>query len=121
MSKPVPLSPARAGSTALTLPTGSDAPSVGILSRTLLSTPDVRVVTMHFADGEELTTHTSNRRALVQVVVGACDFCVDDQWARLAAGELMHLPPNQPHAVRASHGAFTLLLTLSAEPTSSQP
>ncbi len=120
MSNPVPLSPDRAGRCALTLPSGADTPSVGILSRTLLSTPDVRLVTMHFAADEELTTHTSNRRALVQVLTGACEFWVDDQWSRLATGELMHLPPNQPHAVRASHGAFTLLLTLTAEPTSSQ-
>ena len=34
----------------------------GIVSRTLLQTPELRVVLFAFADGQELTSHTSRRR-----------------------------------------------------------
>ena len=50
-----------------------ESPS-GIVSRTVLQTPEARVILFTFADGQELTSHTSRRRALVQILNGACDF-----------------------------------------------
>lgn len=91
----------------------------GIVSRTLLQTPEVRVVLFTFADGQELTTHTSARRAVAHVLEGVCDFFFADRWERLAAGTLLHIPPNHPHAVRAGAGAFSMLLTLAASPSAS--
>lgn len=93
-----------------------------IISRSLLQTPEARVTLFSFAPGQELTSHTNRRRALVQVIEGACDFFYNDAWHRLEAGTLLHLPPNHPHAVRAPE-AFTMLLTLCADPapTPSQP
>jgi quercetin dioxygenase-like cupin family protein len=88
----------------------------GIVSRTLVQTPEVRVVLFTFAEGQELTRHTSRRRALVHILDGACEFFFADQWQRLDAGMFLHLPPNHPHAVRAIAGAFSMLLTLGAEP-----
>lgn len=88
----------------------------GIVSRTLLQTPELRVVLFAFDAGQELTPHTSRRRALAQVLRGACDFFHSDAWHRLEAGALLHLPPGHLHAVRAGAGPFTLLLTLAAEP-----
>jgi quercetin dioxygenase-like cupin family protein len=87
----------------------------GIVSRTLLQTPEVRAVLFTFADGQELTSHTSRRRAIVQVVQGACDFHFAGKWQRLETGSLLHLPPNHPLAVRAGAGPFSMLLTLCAE------
>jgi quercetin dioxygenase-like cupin family protein len=88
----------------------------GIVSRTVLQTPEIRAVLFTFAEGQELTSHTSKRRALVQILDGECDFFFAGQWQRLAAGTFLHLPPNHPHAVRAAAGAFSMLLTLGAEP-----
>ena len=88
--------------------------AAGIVSRTLLQTPEARVILFAFADGQELTTHSSHRRALVQVLSGECDFLYAGEWRRLTAGALLHLPPNHEHAVRAV-GAFSVLLTLCAE------
>jgi quercetin dioxygenase-like cupin family protein len=93
--------------------------AAGIVSRTLLQTPEVRVVLFAFAEGQELTSHTSRRRALVQIIEGTCDFFFGGRWEKLAAGTFLHLPPGHPHAVRASHGAFVMLLTLGAEPAES--
>lgn len=89
----------------------------GIVSRTLVQAPDLRVMLFAFDAGQELTSHTNRRRALVQVLSGACDFLFAGTWTRLEAGTLLHLPPGHPHAVRAGAGPFTMLLTLAAEPT----
>lgn len=93
--------------------------SAGIVSRTLLQTPELRMVLFAFDAGQELTSHTSRRRAVVQVLSGVCDFFFSGAWHRLETGALLHLPPSHPHAVRAGAGAFTMLLTLAAEPSSS--
>lgn len=105
----------------LTLFTAAQMSAAGIVSRTVLQAPDLRVVLFTFADGQELTTHTSRRRAVVQILDGACDFLFAGQWQRLAAGTLLHLPPNHPHAVRAAAGPFSMLLTLGAEPVETSP
>ena len=103
---------------AITLADAVQVSPSGIVSRTLLQTPEARVILFTFADGQELTSHTSRRRALVQILNGVCDFFFAGRWQRLAAGMLLHLPPDHPHAVRAAAGAFSMLLTLGAEPAS---
>jgi quercetin dioxygenase-like cupin family protein len=87
----------------------------GIVSRTVLQTPELRAVIFSFAEGQELTTHASKRRALVHILDGAAEFSFATGWQRLEAGTLLHLPPNHPHAARASFGPFSMLLTLAAE------
>jgi quercetin dioxygenase-like cupin family protein len=89
--------------------------AAGIVSRTVLQSAELRVVLFAFADGQELTTHTSKRRALVQILEGECDFFFAGKWQRLAAGALLHMPPEHEHAVRAAAGPFSMLLTLGAE------
>ena len=120
MSSAAPLDPAHAGIIALD-PAATVEPAT-VVSRTLLKTPELRVTLFHFAPGQELTTHTSRRRALVQVIAGRGEFFFDGAWHPLAAGELLHFPPDLPHAVRAPD-AFSMLLTLGAEPAAllSQP
>jgi quercetin dioxygenase-like cupin family protein len=107
---------------AVFLPEVAQLAPAGIVSRTVLQTPEVRVVMFTFADGQELTSHTNRRRVLVHVLEGECEFQFSGEWHRLGAGMLLHLPPNDPHAVRASHGAFSMLLTFASEtPGNSEP
>lgn len=117
MSQPTLLSADAAQ--ALQLADATQTSASGIVSRTLLQTPEARVVLFTFAADQELTSHTSRRRALVQILDGACDFFFAGTWQRLEAGFFLHLPPNHPHAVRAGAGPFSMLLTLAAEPASS--
>jgi quercetin dioxygenase-like cupin family protein len=100
---------------AIKLADASQTSPSGIVSRTVLQSPEVRVVLFTFADGQELTSHTSTRRAMVQILDGACDFFFAGQWQRLLAGTFLHLPPSHPHAVRAAAGPFSMLLTLGAD------
>jgi len=112
----LPTAPARA----IPLPDVTQTSPAGIVSRTVLQAPDVRVVLFSFAEGQELTSHTNRRRALVQILDGECDFQFGGEWQRLKAGTLLHLPPNDPHAVRAGAGPFSMLLTLGAEDASTK-
>jgi quercetin dioxygenase-like cupin family protein len=115
MSQPTLLS--RDDAAALTLGDATQVSPSGIVSRTVLQAPELRVVLFTFADGQELTSHTSRRRALVQILDGACDFLFAGRWQRLEAGTIVHLPPDHPHAVRAGAGPFSMLLTLGTEPS----
>lgn len=83
----------------------------GIVSRNLLRTPGSRVVLFGFAEGQELSEHTSTWHALVQVLSGTCEFSLNGTWHSLKTGDFLHMPPGLPHAVKAT-GAFSMLLTL---------
>lgn len=84
----------------------------GIVSRTLLRTPTFRVVLFGFAEGQELTEHTSTQEALVQMLSGECEFVLDGKPHNLKPGDLVFMPPHVPHSVRATQ-QFSMLLTLS--------
>lgn len=86
-----------------------------IVSRQILREADARVTLFSFAPGQELTPHTNARRALVHILSGTAEFFYADAWHTLPAGSLLHLPPNAPHAARATE-FFTMLLTLCGEP-----
>ncbi len=83
----------------------------GIVSRTLLRTPTARVVLFGFAQGQELTEHTSTQHALVQILGGECEFFLGGQPHQLKAGDFVHMPPNLAHALRALTQC-SMLLTL---------
>lgn len=98
----------------LSLAESAQAVGHGIVSRTLLATPELRAVLFSFAAGQTLTEHTSTSRAVVQVLTGEGEFSVAGEPRTLRAGELLHLPPRVPHAVRAIE-PLTMLLILAPE------
>ena len=83
----------------------------GIVSRTLLRTPIMRAVLFGFAEGQELTEHTSTQHALIQILSGECELSLAGKPHNLKAGDFLHMPPNAPHAVKATK-QFSMLLTL---------
>lgn len=92
------------------------APAHGIASQALLTAPGLRATLFRFAAGQELSEHTSPARVLVQVMAGSCEFSVEGKVHVLRPGEMMHLPPHAPHAVRAPEDLT--LLVLQATPPS---
>ena len=84
----------------------------GIVSRTVLRTANVRVVLFGFAEGQELSEHTSTQHALIQILSGECEFSLAGRPHPLKAGDLLYMPPNLAHAVKATR-QFSMLLTLS--------
>ena len=84
----------------------------GIVSRTLLRIANSRVVLFGFAEGQELTEHTSTQHAVIQILSGECEFSLAGKLHTLKAGDLLYMPPNLPHSVRAIT-QFSMLLTFS--------
>ncbi|MBI2516242.1 MAG: cupin domain-containing protein [Opitutae bacterium] len=89
--------------------TGQTVPH-GIVSQALLSAPGLRATLFNFAAGQELSEHTSTARVLVQVMSGRCEFSIEGQPRVLTPGELLHLPPSTPHAVRALEDMTLLVI-----------
>jgi len=82
----------------------------GIVSRTVLTTENSRTILFGFAEGQELSEHTSTQHALIQILSGECEFTLDGRVHALKAGALLHMPPNLRHAVQAKQ-PFSMLLT----------
>jgi quercetin dioxygenase-like cupin family protein len=95
----------------LSLPDETQFAANGIVSRTLLRTPTTRVVLFGFAEGQEFSEHTSTAQVLIQILSGRCEFSLDGKRHLLKAGDLFYMPPNLPHAVKATE-KFSMLLTL---------
>lgn len=83
----------------------------GIVSRTLFRSGRQRMILFGFAEGQELSEHTSTSHALVQILSGSCEWVLDGQSRTLQAGDFLYMPPDLRHAVRATE-AFSMLLTL---------
>jgi quercetin dioxygenase-like cupin family protein len=91
----------------------------GIVSRTVLRTPSSRVTLFGFAEGQELTEHTSTQHALIQILCGECEFSLAGKPHQLKTGDVVYMPPHLPHAVKATK-QFSMLLTLSKAEESSR-
>ena len=86
--------------------------SNGIVSRTLLRTDTTRVVLFGYAEGQELTEHTSTQQAVIQILSGECEFSLAGQPRLVKAGDLLYMPPNLRHADKATK-PFSMLLRLT--------
>lgn len=92
-----------------------EIPAAGTISRTLHDDGEIRVVVFGFAEGEQLTEHTSSRPAVIQVLRGRLDLVLDGQDVSAGEGAWIHMGAGLRHAVRA-RTASVMLLTLLARP-----
>lgn len=72
-----------------------------VVSREILKKTTGRVTVFAFDADEGLSEHTSPFDALVQVLEGEAQITIAGQPHRVAAGELILMPANQPHALKA--------------------
>lgn len=86
---------------------GDDA----IVSRILLKSNTGSVTLFAFAEGQELSEHTTPFDALVQVVDGNGLFTIGNEDYSVGTGEAIILPANIPHAVKAA-SRFKMILTM---------
>ncbi|HVY63069.1 MAG TPA: cupin domain-containing protein [Planctomycetota bacterium] len=82
-----------------------------IVSRTLLNGASGTLTAFAFDAGQELSEHTAPFDAVIQVLDGTAEIRVGERAATAGAGELVLLPANVPHAVRAP-GRFKMLLSM---------
>jgi quercetin dioxygenase-like cupin family protein len=85
-----------------------------IVSRTLLKRTAGNVTLFAFDGGQELSEHTTPHDALLMCVEGSLWAYIQDEQHRLSVGDLILLPANVPHAVRAAE-RFKMLLIMIRE------
>ncbi|HEY8749172.1 MAG TPA: cupin domain-containing protein [Tepidisphaeraceae bacterium] len=82
-----------------------------IVSRVLLKQKGGNVSIFAFDAGQELSEHTAPFDALVNVLQGEVDVMISGAPLRLGTGEMVILPANQPHALKAV-SRFKMMLTM---------
>ncbi len=82
-----------------------------VVSRILLKRATGTITLFAFDQDESLTEHTSPYDAVAQILEGEAEIAIDGQPKLLGAGDLILLPANHPHAVRA-RTRFKMLLTM---------
>ena len=91
-------------------------PARGILSQTLSDDGDVRLVMFAFAEGEELSEHTSARPAIIHVLRGTADLTVGGERIDAVAGTWVRMAPDTRHSLRATSPLVMALYLLPPEP-----
>ncbi len=82
-----------------------------IVSRVLLKQEKGNVTFFAFDKGQELSEHTAPFDALVQVLEGRAEIIIAGQSHQLGPGEMIIMPANRPHALKAPE-RFKMLLTM---------
>jgi quercetin dioxygenase-like cupin family protein len=77
----------------------------------LVKQPAGSVTLFAFDAGQELSEHTTPFNALVQVLDGELDVTIGGTPHRVGPGEVILMPANVPHALRAPV-RFRMLLTM---------
>jgi quercetin dioxygenase-like cupin family protein len=82
-----------------------------IVSRTLVENDAGTITLFAFAAGQGLSEHSTPFDALVEVLDGEGEFTVGGNAHIVAAGQILLMPANVPHAVEAKK-PFKMLLTM---------
>jgi len=82
-----------------------------IVSREIVKKPTGSVTIFAFDEGQGLSEHTAPFDALVQVLEGEVEITIAGKTHRLVAGELVLMPAQQPHALRALK-RYKMILTM---------
>jgi quercetin dioxygenase-like cupin family protein len=82
-----------------------------VVSRQITKAEAGNVTLFAFDQGQELSEHTAPFDALVHVLDGEAEIRILGRPFALGAGDIIIMPANEPHAVRATK-RFKMLLTM---------
>ena len=82
-----------------------------VVSRTIVNQKTGTVTLFAFDAGEALSEHTAPYDALAQALDGEAEITIAGQPFHLNAGEMIIMPADQPHAVKALKN-FKMMLTM---------
>jgi quercetin dioxygenase-like cupin family protein len=85
-----------------------------IVSRTVIDKGVGTVTLFAFDQGQGLSEHTAPYDALVQVLDGQSEVTVSGQPSLVKTGEMIIMPANKPHALRAVE-RFKMMLVMIRE------
>jgi len=93
-----------------------DYQKASVVSRTLVDRDAGTVTLFAFDQGQGLSEHTAPYDALVHVLDGEADVTISGKIQRLGAGEIIIMPANQPHALKAVNRFKMALIMIRSEP-----
>lgn len=82
-----------------------------IVSRTIIDKKTGTVTFFAFAEGQGLSEHTAPFDALVHLLEGEAEIIISGKPVHLRSGEMVIMPANQRHALRATEN-FKMILTM---------
>lgn len=82
-----------------------------VVSKTLKQNPAGTITLFAFDEGQGLSEHSAPFDAVVQVIDGEGLFIIGGEEHNLKEGQLIIMPANVPHAVKAER-RFKMLLTM---------
>jgi quercetin dioxygenase-like cupin family protein len=86
-----------------------------VVSRTLLRRKTGTITLFSFDRGQQLSEHTAPFDAYVQVLAGEVELTIGGQPVRASAGQVVVMPADVPHALRALK-PLKMLLVMIREP-----
>lgn len=82
-----------------------------VVSRTIIKKDTGTVTLFAFDEGQELSEHAAPFDALVYVLDGEAEIIISGKALRSKAGEMIIMPANEPHALKAPK-KFKMLLVM---------
>ena len=84
-------------------------PEGSILSRTLQSDANSKVILFRFAPGQELSAHAAPFPATLQFVSGEAQLKLGEDWHQAQPGTFVYMTPKLEHAIKAQTETVMLL------------
>jgi len=82
-----------------------------VVSRTIIDKETGTVTLFAFDEGQGLSEHTAPFDAIVYALDGAVEVTISDKKSQLTKGEMIIMPANEPHTLKATK-RFKMLLTM---------
>ena len=89
----------------------ADYQTGAIVSRELLRKQTGTVTTFAFDEGQGLSEHTAPFDAMVCILEGEAEISINGKPHRMVAGEMIIMPADKPHAVKAV-SRFKMMLVM---------
>jgi quercetin dioxygenase-like cupin family protein len=82
-----------------------------VVSRTIIDKPSGTLTLFAFDKGQGLSEHTAPFDAMVYILDGEAEVTISGKPLHLKQGEMVIMPANQPHALRAT-ARFKMMLAM---------
>ncbi len=83
-----------------------------IVSRTLIDKNAGTITVFAFAKGQKLSEHTAPFDAMVHIIDGICEVTISGKANQLKAGDMIIMPANNPHGIKATKNFKMLLIMI---------
>lgn len=85
-----------------------------IVSRTLYTDEQLKIILFGFAPGQELSEHTSARQATLHFLQGVAHLTLGEDSMTAETGTYVVMPPHLPHSILAETPVIMLLTMIDA-------